>query len=140
MRLLLNDVRGAFVALERGVKADPWDGPTRDLLARAALLLNDPARAAREGRIAVALRPTEPTTYEAPIQAEVILGHLQEAEALARSGIAQVDRSQSVALHVLLAEVLHAQKRDDDARKEIAVALAIDPKNAGALRVKELIK
>ena len=137
MRLLLNDTRGAFVALERGITVSPWDGESRDLLARVALLLGDPERAAFEGHLAVQLRPTEPTTYEAPVLADIRLGRLAEAEALLRNGLTVMPAKPSIQLHLLLAQVLHEAKRDAEARQEIALALAIDPDDPNARKLQQ---
>lgn len=140
MRLFVQDVNGASVALQRATAADPWDPQSRDLSARVALLLNDAARASREGHLAVELQPGEPSVYEAPVLADIRIGKLQEAEAMVRNGLTLIKAPASLQLHLLLAQVLHAEKRDDEARAEIAAALAIDPKNEAALKLQQEYK
>jgi O-antigen ligase/Flp pilus assembly protein TadD len=137
MRLLLNDTRGAFAALERAIAADPWDGEAHDLLARVALLLGDNQRAAREGHLAAELRLHEPTVYEAPVAADIALGRLKEAEDLLRTGLTRATLNESISLHVLLAQVLHAAKRDAEARQELVIALTLDPSNKAALELQQ---
>jgi O-antigen ligase/Flp pilus assembly protein TadD len=137
MRLFAQDTRGALVALARATAADPWDPPSHDLASRVALLLNDPAKAAREGHLAVELNPTDPTVYEAPVLADLSLGKLAEAEDLLRHGLTIIPAPPSLQLHLLLAQVLHAEKRDADARAEIAAALAIDPQDKNALKLQQ---
>jgi Flp pilus assembly protein TadD len=137
MRLFAQDTRGAAVALARATAADPWDPPSHDLAARVALLLSDPAKAAREGHLAVELNPTDPTVYEAPVLADLSLGKLTEAEDLLRRGLTIIPAPPSLQLHLLLAQVLHAEKRDADARAEIAAALAIDPQDKNALKLQQ---
>jgi Flp pilus assembly protein TadD len=137
MRLLLNDTRGAFAALERAIVADPWDGEAHDLLARVALLLGDNQRAAREGHLAAELRLHEPTVYEAPVAADIALGRLKEAEDLLRTGLTRATLNESISLHVLLAQVLHAAKRDAEARQELVIALTLDPSNKAALELQQ---
>ena len=116
---------------------DPYDSTSRDLSARVALLLNDTQKASFEGHIAVRLRPTDATVYEAPVLADIRLGKLKEAEDMLRSGLSLVQPPDSLQLHLLLAEVLHAAKRDDEARVEVEAALAIDPQNRTALQLKQ---
>jgi Flp pilus assembly protein TadD len=137
MRLFAQDTRGASVALARATAADPWDPPSHDLASRVALLLNDPAKAAREGHLAVELNPTDPTVYEAPVLADLSLGKLAEAEDLLRHGLTIIPAPPSLQLHLLLAQVLHAEKRDADASAEIAAALAIDPQDKNALKLQQ---
>jgi len=140
MRLLVQDTHGASLALTRATAADPYDAPSRDLSARVALLLSDYERASREGHLAVRLQPTDPTVYEAPTLADIKLGRLSEAEDMLRSGLVAIPARYSLQVHLLLAQVLHAEKRDADARAEIAAALAIDPADKGALQLQQEYK
>jgi O-antigen ligase/Flp pilus assembly protein TadD len=137
MRLLLQDVHGASLALDRANAADPWDAQSRDLTARVALLLNDPARASREGHLAAELRPTDPGVYEAATAADIRLGKPESAEAMLRRGLTMIEPPASLPLHLLLAQVLHAEKRDAEARAEVAAALSIDPTNPAALQLQQ---
>jgi O-antigen ligase len=140
MRLLVQDPHGASLALSKATAADPYDPQIRDLSARVALLLNDAEKASRDGHLAVELNPDEPVVYEAPVLADIRLGRLAQAEELLRSGLNRIGPPISLPLHLLLAQVLHAEKRDDAARAEIAVALAIDPKNDAALKLQQEYK
>jgi O-antigen ligase/Flp pilus assembly protein TadD len=140
MRLFVQDTPGASLALSKATAADRWDPQSRDLAARVALLLNDAEKASREGHLAVELQPTEPTVYEAPTIADIRLGKLKEAEDMLRNGLTQIKPPASLGLHILLAQVLHAEKRDADARVEVAAALAIDPQNASALKLQQEYK
>lgn len=137
MRLFVQDVHGASVALEKATAADPWDQQSRDLSARVALLLGDAERASREGHLAVELQPTEPSVYEAAVLADIRVGKLKQAEDMVRNGLTLIKPPASLQLHLLLAQVLHAEKRDDEARAEIAAALAIDPQNKAALQLQQ---
>jgi O-antigen ligase/Flp pilus assembly protein TadD len=137
MRLFLQDTRGASLALTRATAADPYDAQSRDLSARVALLLNDDERASREGHLAVRLQPAEPSVYEAPTLADIKLGRLKEAEHMLRSGLVVVPPQSSLQVHLLLAQVLHAQRRDAEARAEIAVALTIDPNDKRAQQLQQ---
>jgi O-antigen ligase/Flp pilus assembly protein TadD len=140
MRILLDDPRGGLAALERAAQADPFDPETRDLLARITLSLGDAERASREGHLAVRLRPLEPTTYEAPTTADIRRGKPQAAEEMLRQGLTRFDLVHSLPLRILLAQVLHEEKRDEEARKEIATVLSVDPTNASALKLRDLYK
>lgn len=140
MRLFVQDTHGSSVALSRATQADPFDATSRDLSSRVALLLNDATKASREGHLAVELQPKEPSVYEAPVLADIRLGHLQEAEALIRGGFNVIQPPASLQLHLLLAQVLHEAKRDAEARAEVAAALAIDPQNKAALQLQAQYK
>jgi putative inorganic carbon (HCO3(-)) transporter len=135
MRLLVQDPRGASFALSKATAADPYDPQIRDLSARVALLLNDVEKASRDGHLAVRLHPEEPSVYEAPTLADIRLGNLREAEDMLRGGLAVIPPGPSLQIHLLLAQVLHAGKRDVEARAEIAAALAIDATNPAALQL-----
>ncbi len=137
MRLFVQDVHGASLALDRATAADPWDPQSRDLSARVALLLNDADRASREGHLAVELQPTQAGVYEAPVLADIRIGKLTQAEDMLRNGLTIIGPPDSAQLHLLLAQVLHAEKRDADARAEIAAVLAIDPQNKTALQLQQ---
>jgi len=140
MRLFLQDKEGASLALSKATAADPYDPPSRDLAARVALLLNDAEKASREGHLAVELQPTVPGIYEAPVLADIRIGKLKEAEDMLRSGLTLIKPPAAIGLHVLLAQVLHAEKRDTDARAEVAAALAIDPLDRAALQLQQEYK
>jgi hypothetical protein len=78
--------------------------------------------------------------YEAPTLADIRLGKLKEAEDMLRNGLTLIRPPASLQLHLLVAQVLHAGKRDADARAEVAAALAIDPQNANALKLQQEYK
>jgi tetratricopeptide (TPR) repeat protein len=137
MRLFLQDPQGASLALSKATTADPFDPPSRDLAARVALLLNDAEKASREGHLAVELQPSEPSVYEAPVLADIRLGRLKEAESMLQNGFTVIKGAPTLQLHLLLAQVLHAEKRDQEALAEIGAALAIDPKNEAALKLQQ---
>jgi len=140
MRLLVQDPHGASFALARAIAADPYDPQIRDLSARVALVLNDAEKASRDGHLAVELNPDQPAVYEAPTVADIRLGKFKEAEDMLRNGLTLITPPASLDLHLLLAQVLHAAKRDADARAELAAALAISPDNATALRLQQEYK
>jgi O-antigen ligase len=140
MRVRINDPTGAVAAVARAEAADPWDATTRDLSARLSLSLGKTERAASEGHLAARLRPFDATLYETPVQADVDLGRLRDAEDLLRGGLKEIQAPESFQLHILLAQVLARENRVNEARTEIEIALAIKPGDPTALQVQEQIK
>ena len=55
--------------------------------------------------------PTEPSAYEAPTLADIKTGDLTSAEQMLRRGLTVIPAPASISLHVLLAQVLHAEKQ-----------------------------
>jgi tetratricopeptide (TPR) repeat protein len=135
MRLTLQDLDGTNLALKNAIRADPFDAQSRALSARVALALNDLERASREGHFAVELEPLDPTLYDVPTEADLQLGRIADAERMLRAGLERIRPPDSLELHLLLAQVLHAEGKNADALAELVAVLTIDPKNEAALKL-----
>lgn len=135
-KLATGDVPTAVSLLNRATSADPYDAPSRNLLAKLAFNVGDWAEAADQGERAARLLPFTPDAYEAPVQAYRALGRLSDAERLLRTA---VSRSPTPHLWVLLAQVYLSMGRNDLALDAIAAALSLEPGDAEALQLRKVL-
>jgi O-antigen ligase/Flp pilus assembly protein TadD len=127
--------QGAMAAARRAVHVDPANAVARALVATLLLDAGDFIGAARDGENAVRIFPSE-QTLEAPTLAYIKLERWSDAIRLARLGLSLSD---SAHLHLRLAQALTGANQIAEARSELAIVLAADPKNAEALDLKDFL-
>jgi O-antigen ligase/Flp pilus assembly protein TadD len=127
-----SQVDAARKAAERAVAAQPVDPLAHDVLARVMLEQGDRDGAIREGLRALALWEDDRVARQVVGVAYAQLGRYPEAEAVVGPGI---ETDSGFELRLLLAQVLAAEGRRDEARMHINYVLDRDPSNAEARRL-----
>lgn len=124
-----NDAEQAF---RQALKLDPTDLRAQTNLALTLEMLNEPAKADKEYRSAIALANADPRTDQWPYldYASFLLDQGKAAEAVPLLEKAVTIAPQCADCHGKLGRALEATGRRDAAVTELEKAVALDPKNA----------
>jgi tetratricopeptide (TPR) repeat protein len=124
----LGNQPGALLAARRAVAADPNSARAHRLVASVLLEATDYAGAAREGETALALNAA-PEMFEEPILAYIRLERWEKALALAQRAVSETNAPH---YHLRLAQALTGLGRYADAKAELVIVLAANPKDPEA--------